>query len=315
MRRVKARWCWTTGVGRVGAAVALVAVVAAAGQADAATLRWKFKEGEALHYQMDQTTTTTIVLKANNQEIKTTNNQVIDLTWKVGKVAADGTAEITQTIDRMRSKVESAFGSFDYDSKSDKVPEGPIAASVVPTLKLLVGASFQYKMGPRGELTDVRVPEGLLKSLKEASPASAAAAGSIFTEDGLKNMIHESSLALPEEDLAPGKSWSRATKLPPSPVGTMSLDKTYTYTGPADGKEKLDVKVAIKLEPPANATVDIKIAEQEGSGSFLFDNTAGRVVESNVVQKIKMAINVQNQQIEQTTETKSVMMSVPGPTS
>jgi len=297
---------------RAVAAVLLgtLAAGAGAGEAGAATLRWKFKAGDKLHYAMDQTTVTQ--LKANGQDIKTTNKQTIDMTWAIDSVADDGTAEITQTIDRMRTKIDSAFGAFEFDSKSDKAPEGPIAAGVVPTLKLLVGATFKYKMTPRGELKDVRVPEGLVKSLKESSPAAAAAAGGMFTEEGLKNMINESSLNLPEEDLTKGKSWTRPTKMPPSPIGVMTLDKTYTYEGLADGNEKLALNVVVKLEPAANPAIEVKIGEQKGEGTFLFDNNAGRVSSSKVTEKISVAIKVMNQTIDQTTETTSEMKLTDG---
>jgi len=299
----RASW-WTTG----GLAAVLLGT-ALAGAADAATLRWQFKEGETLHYQMEQSTVTQLKA-ANGQDIKTTNNQTIDMTWKIGKVT-DGAADITQTIDRIRTKIDAPFGAFDYDSKSGKEPEGPIAAGVVPTLKLLVGATFKYKMSARGELSDVQVPDGLVNKLKEASPAAAAAAGGMFTEEGLKNMINESSLSLPAEDLAKGKSWSRPTKMPPSPIGTMTLDKTYTYEGASDGLEKLSLKVDIKLDPPTNPNFDVKIGDQKGEGALLFDNNAGRVSSSKVSEKVAMKIAVQNQQIEQTTETTSEMKLVP----
>jgi hypothetical protein len=91
----------------------------------------------------------------------------------------------------------------------------------------------------------------------------------------------------------------------------MTLDKKYSYDGPGDGGEKLGLKVTIELTPPENPALAIKIIEQDGKGSFLFDNVAGRVATSNVTEKIKMSISVQNQQIEQSTETTSVTKLIP----
>src|SRR5262249_10693052 len=147
---------------------------------------------------------------------------------------------LTQTLDRIRTKIDSSLGTFEYDSKSDKPPEGAIAAGVVPTLKALVGATFRYKMSPQGELSDVQVPEGLLKALREAGPMGNVG---MFSEQGLKNMINESSLALPKEDLVKGKSWTRKATIPAPPVGTLTLDKTYTCEGPGDGGEKIGLQV------------------------------------------------------------------------
>ena len=54
---------------------------------------------------------------------------------------ADGAADVTLTFDRIRTKIESPFGVFEYDSKAKQEPQGLIAAGLVPFLKALVGRS------------------------------------------------------------------------------------------------------------------------------------------------------------------------------
>jgi hypothetical protein len=289
----------------------LVVVAGAVGRdARAAALRWKFKPGETLHYVTDQKTVTAV--KGGGLDVKTTLTQTIDMSWAVKSVAPDETAEMTQTIDRVRTKIESAFGAFEYDSQAEKAPEGPIAASLVPLLKALVGAQFAFKISPQGELTDIRVPEQVTKALREAGPAGGAAG--MFSEDGLKNMIAESSLALPKDDLAKGKSWTRQTKIPTPPVGSMTLDKTYTYDGPdpaaGSGVDKvsLDTKIGIELAPGAPS--DFKITSQEGKGTFLFDTAAGRIVNSTVTEKVETLVTVQKTEITQTRDTSTTMKLV-----
>jgi hypothetical protein len=289
-------WCVT-------AALAAAFLATAAGRADAVTLRWKFKPGESLHYQMDQKTVTQI--KANGQEIKTTLSQTIDSTWTVESVGSDGTADMAQTLDRVRTKIESAFGALEYDSAAGKDPEGPIAAGVVPLLKALVGAKFRYKMNPQGELSDVKVPEGLVQKLKEAGPAAANV--SMFSEEGLKNLINQSSLSLPKEDLTKGKTWVRESKIPAAPIGTMILEKTYRYEGPTEGGEKIGLTVKMGLEPTPGNNIDVKVGDQKGEGSFIFDNNAGRVASSTVTEKMEMIIKVMNQEVNQSTDSTSSM--------
>jgi hypothetical protein len=285
----------------------VAAVLAVAGPADAATLRWKFKAGETLHYQLEQKTSTELKNAARPLNVKTTNTQTIDTIWKVESVDPDGAARITWTIERMKTRLEAPGVSFEFDTTSEKAPEGPIAEAIVPTFKLLVGAPFRFKMTSRGELREVEVPTGLVDKLKGTSPNAARAAGGMFSEEGLKNMIRESSLDLPEDDVARGKSWSRPTAMPPSPVGALVIDKTYTYEGPADGAEKLSLKVAIKLTPPTNSPVNVQLGEQQGTGTYLFDNTLGRIASSNVSERVEMVIASNDQKVEQVTETSSTV--------
>lgn len=301
---------WARRQVRFGVAMALTVVLSAAasGQATAAAteLRWKFKAGESLRYEMEQKTVTE--MKLNDKEMKTTIGQTINSTWKVVSVAEDGTAELAQTLDRVRTRIESAGAAFEFDSQSEKASEGPIAATVVPMLKALVGVTFQYKMSPRGDLSDIRVPEGLVQKLKEASPATGNIA--MFSEEGLKNMILESGLGLPVEPLEIGKTWNKQSKLPSPPVGTLVTNKNYRYEGPSQKGERIGLEVLIELEGVPVGQVDFKLGDQTGKGFFIFDNKDGKVTESSVTVKIQMLIKAQGQELSQTTETSTSMKLV-----
>lgn len=271
---------------------------AAPARAAAPVLQWKFTEGESLHYQMDQKTVTQV--KGPNQDVKTTAAQTLDTTWTFVSVdKTSGTATVTQTIDRVRTKIENPFATFEYDSKSEKAPEGPFAAMIVPTLKALVGAKFQYKMTPQGELSDIQVPEGLVKALKEAGPTASNVG--LFSEEGLKNMIHETSLILPRE-VEKGKSWTRQTKIPSPPIGNMLIDKTYTYEGTGADGDRITLSAKVSLEPDPKSPFEIKLGNQEGKGTFSFDSKAGRVSGSNVSEKVELLIKVMNTDVTQTND-------------
>jgi hypothetical protein len=285
---------------------------AAGTEARAALLRWKLKSGETLHYVMEQKTVTGV--KAGQQDVKTTVTQLIDMDWSVKSVSSDGAAEMTQTITRVRTKMESPFGGFEYDSKDPKEPQGPAAASLVPLLKALIGAEFAFKMSPQGELSNVKVPEKVVQALGDAGAVGGAGAG-MFSEERLKNMISESSLALPKENLAKGTSWKRQTKIPSPPIGTMTLDKTFSYQGPESqaGKsvERIDLGTKIEIQPDPAGKLDFKIQSQEGKGTFFFDNTAGRVTESTVTEKIEMTVKIMDMDFAQTSDTMTTMKLTP----
>jgi len=210
-------------------------------------LRWKFSPGETLKYTMDQQTSQG--MKAQGQEFKTTLNQTVDLHWNV-KGVTGGVADMTQTIDRVRTKIEGPGQVFEFDSSAEKAPEGPIATLLTPLLKALVGAEFSFKMDGRGQLSDIKVPQKLLDSLKQAGPA--AAAGGMFSEEGMKNLISQSSLSLPEGDVEKGANWKQQSKVPLPMIGTLLMDKTYTYAGAdekAPGRSKITLDTKVKLEP------------------------------------------------------------------
>ena len=235
------------------------------------TLEWKFKPGETLKYTMVQQTTQGV--KAMGQEFKTNLNQTVDLHWSVKGVSPEGLADLTQTIDRIRTKIEAPGNAFEYDSEGGKAPEGQIATLLAPLLKALVGAEFTFKMNGRGELSDVKIPQKLLDSLKLAGPA--AAGGSMFSEEGMKNMISQSSLAFPATSLDRGKTWSNQSKVPLPMIGTMVLDKTYTYQGPSSTDPQLlqvGLETKVTLEPAADSNVAVKITDQKGKGEFVFDS-------------------------------------------
>ncbi|MGD0043661.1 MAG: DUF6263 family protein [Isosphaeraceae bacterium] len=272
----------------------------------AETMRWKFKPGETLRYTMVQETTQG--MKAMGQEFKTSLNQTVDLHWSVKNVASDGVAELSQTIDRVRTKVEGPGNSFEFDSQAGKDPEGQIASLLTPMLKALVGAEFTFKMNGRGELSEIKVPQKLLDSLRQAGPA--ANASGMFSEEGMKNLISQSSLTLAEGPLEKGKSWTQQAKVPVPMLGTMVTDKTYTFDGPSPkdpGLLQVLLDTKVTLEPAADSNIAVKITSQKGTGEFAFDPEAGRVVSSRVNDKLQMSLSVMGQELEQSTDTVTSM--------
>jgi hypothetical protein len=294
-------------VALVGMAVGLSSLANLNGtEARASTLRWKFQPGETLHYVMDQKTVTTAT--AEGRDIKTTLSQTIYWDWSVKAVGSDGVADLIQKITRIRTRIDSPFGALEFDSKDGKEPSVPGASAIVPLIKALVGAEFSFKMSPMGELSDVKVPQQVSAVIRDAGAEGRGP--TMFTEDGLKNMIKESSLGLPKEDLAEGKGWTKQTSVP-SPIGTMSLDKTFTYRGPdpqaGRGMEKITLQTRVDIQPAKELGVDVKIDSQEGIGRFLFNNVAGRVTESSVTEKIKTILTVNKMSMTQNNETTTTM--------
>ena len=280
----------------------------------AETLRWKFSPGATLHYRMEQKNVTAV--KAPGHDIKTTVTQVTETTWTVRSVDKDGTAAMEQTIDRIRMKIESPLGKpVEYDTARDTKPGGLVAATLVPTLKAIVGGTFRYSITTRGEVSALQLPENLLQTLSDAGKTGQGT--SMFSEEGLKSMILDMALVLPENDLARGESWSRRGKLA-APLGTEVRDKTYTYEGRDEpsNADRIAVSVSVGLETAPNSTISIQVRDQKDKGLYHFDNSAGRVVDATRTQSIRVVYSVVSpqtrtlQEVNESRESSSTMILV-----
>ena len=86
------------------AAIAAVLSIAATAQAADAP-RWKFKPGETLNYVIERSADGKMKLSGSDLAIKF--GMAFDTTWKCTEVAADGTATLDQTVDRIQVSMAS----------------------------------------------------------------------------------------------------------------------------------------------------------------------------------------------------------------
>ncbi len=292
-------------------AATVLAFAGARGAQAQETLRWKFREGDVLKYTSAQTTT--LSAKIMGRERKQKRASTTMYTWTVKAVTEAGDANVVHRIDRLSMKIEGApYLPFEFDSSSPQaeVPE-PFEAEV-NQLKAAVGAEFSITMKPTGEIENIKVPEATLKKLRAGLPADAGDQEAL-SEKSLKEMMSQSTPPpFPQMPLEAGKSWSSKPTRLPLPLGTLILDRTFTFQGPDPQNPKLmliAMEGKVALEPAQDVTAKIRM--QEGKGTISFDNEAGRLVSSRGAQKTEMVISAQGQEIDQTTDTTSVMTLVP----
>ena len=283
----------------IATATVLIGLVGGSTAQAKTTLRWKFKEGDVLRYSMDQTTVST-GQDPSGRELKQTIGLIMDMTWTVKSVDASGVASMTQTIDRVRTTAASPFGKFSFDSK-----EAGDAASVAgPLFKMLVGAEFSSKMNPRGEVTDIKLSDKLLATLRgDNEPAGAQGQ---FSEAGLKNMLAQMVMPLPEEGVDVGQAWRRAMPIPAGPDGqTRQIEQTFTYKGHDAASGGLEsISFSTKFEPPkADPNVPVTFKKEAATGQYEFDNASGRVVKSNVAEDVEVSISIEGKEVPQKVET------------
>jgi Family of unknown function (DUF6263) len=289
-------------VGRsVAAVLALTLGLQVAARADA-PLRWKFKPGETVRYTLVQKTDTKMEL-ASGQSITSKVRHDSDIRWIVKSVSPEGIAEVAQAIDRVRIRMEAPGQPvFEFDTASkESPPEGPVAAQMVPMFRALAGLECTLMMDPRGEIRDVRIADSVLESIQKSLPAGPAA--QMLSKESLKNMVGQSSLILPKEAVAKGKTWTEKSKMPANQFGTMVIDKTYTYQG-AEAAEpthiRIDLNTKTTLEPAANSPVELELKNQDGKGQIVFDSEKGRIVSSHLDMSMTQKIKAGGQELDQT---------------
>src|SRR5262245_38360396 len=99
-------------------AVALLALAANQGAPQPVGGRWHFEAGQELAYDFTQRAATRV--KVGDQEFDNTTTLSARLAWHVRAVKDDGSADIVQTVERVRVTVESGPQRSVYDSHDDE---------------------------------------------------------------------------------------------------------------------------------------------------------------------------------------------------
>lgn len=266
-------------------------------------LLWKFQKGQTLSYEGSQKSVTKMT--ANNQSQTQTSIQLVDTTWRIKNVTGD-VAEVGFTFDRFRTTIEQpniggTQNKIEYDSKDSKAPEGQAAA--LAASKSLVGSEISFKINGHGEVTDVKLPDKILETIRSATPGSNPQQP--FTEDGIKKMIIQSiTLPLPEEALTKGQSWHPKKNEVENPAGgVVILDDTYTFRGPETYKgnqlERIDLTRKTEIKLKEGSPFKLKVNSDEAKGTHYFDNVKGHLFESTLTQKQDFTITASNQEMRQ----------------
>lgn len=285
------------------AGIGSLALLATSASAEA-TLRYQFRPGETTHYVMTQSMTMSSKIPNVDQPIEMQMKQTMFMDLAVQEVLPDGSARQKQTIRRIKLAMKSSAPNgpnIEYDSEDGKVPEGPLAALMLKSIQPLVGAELEQTLTPRGEVSNVTIPQKMIDALK-ANPG-AAMMGDLATPEGLKQMTSQTAMAFPETPLKLNDNWSSSFDVK-MPFGTMTTKKTTTYLGPGEGSlERMGLATDVSFTPLPNAPASLKIVDNEADGQVLFDNRLGRLQKTSLTQTTSMQITVGAQTIDQQVKT------------
>jgi hypothetical protein len=222
---------------------------------------------------------------------------MMELTWRVEKVEADGSARIAQTIDRLGQSIKNPRGEVVVDSAQPPAPTDAAASQLGAAMKPMVGAAFSFTLTAQGDIRDIALSDKTRKALESLPPAAAE----LLRNDALKFVIP--TVPLPAEPVKPGTTWSQKASFTDRLLGSRSLTTEYRYVESENRDSKPLDKIGIKIEtmvtPAKDAQVQVDVKLMETRGTILFDRAAGRLVERSDKESARMNITNNGKAVEQ----------------
>ena len=183
----------------------------------AAPIRWKFKEGQSLNYVLERGAEGKVNLTGAEFAFKM--GMTFDTTWQVKSVAADGTATVEQTVDRIQINMSSPLaGNMAYDSKNTEKPAaGPVWAMLEPVVTGMLGQTFKVKISSLGAVSDIELPAKLSESFakQQGRPESPGRLGNrrqCLHRKGHQGIDHAFRGAAARDERREGRPGRRASK-------------------------------------------------------------------------------------------------------
>ncbi len=251
-------------------------------------LRWKLKPEQELQYHLQQETQTRV--RVSGRDLKSSIQQTIDQSWHVKAADADGVATIGIAFDRVVVKYDTPAGVMQIDTSAKEPGIGDVGGAEA-ALKALVGPEFVVEMAATGEVRGVIVPDKVkeeLEARKLPDPLQTS-----FTEEGVKSMITQASVRLPDGPIEVGEGWTDEK----DNLG-LRLKLGYKLLGiESKDDQKLDKieivgEVVLDRQPVANVT--LKVVAQEMKGAIYFDRVEGRLASMELQEKLAFDVTSGN---------------------
>jgi hypothetical protein len=281
----------------LSSATIAASVCSAQATATDSKIRWKFKAGQKYKLEMKQQMTQSMTVQGN--PMKTTNDTTTYMTWNVKDVDQDGVALIESTVERMTMSMNTPMGKVEIDSDNEQDAPG-MATQIGSVIRPMVGVKMTQKMTPRGEISDVEIPDEALAGLKKSPMGESA-----MNADQIKEMSTKVSPIFPEGDLKIGDTWNQSSENS-LPIGKIKIDNTYKYEGTTTVDDRLAHRIGItmKMDFPAAEGVDIKVTDQDTKGTLFFDQQQGKIIKSEVDQDMTLHITAGGHEMDQRIEQK-----------
>ena len=263
--------------------------VGSSGRIRAADLAWKFEKGKVRRYELSQKNA--MKVETQGQDLESTSTLTIDLTWTVAEVLENGSAKITQTVDRVRVDLEAGTQHVAYDSKTDdpeKAGDGNDSAETLRKFYTIATAEpYTLTMNRQGEIVDAVVPPKLVDLIKEYQFQPLADTGSVLSTEGLKKMFVQFFPKLPEQAVEPGSTWNGALEVPAGPL-LLTLQTKYTLESADAQAAKISGAINTMIKPRPGVPTTLEVKSQTSSAEYGFDIEDGCLDQTAVTQTLSV---------------------------
>jgi len=266
--------------------------------------RWKWNAGDRLCVQIKNSNTTTT--SSGETRIERKSESIIDEIWHVESVDDQGVAKVIVTVDRYRLLGQGPEGQFKVDSelKNEDNDEDQLVRTTRDFFKAL---RLSISVDSRGDVQSARADDDFVRRV--ASNPLAAQFQNFLSEDGIKETFRQMIPPFPEKGLQKGAEWKDSVVVK-NPDGNQTMNLLFKYEGVVNRNEqplehftvigKLDL-----LNYGANSNLNFEINAQENKGDIYFDNTAGRMVDSQTTQTLTITATDNDRQAQRVVTTES----------
>jgi len=265
-------------------------IAASSGRSDAQTLlRWKLSKGDAFAMTVQQHTESQVAFSGKTATTKIDLD--MQLGWNVTSADEEKTV-IRQTVEKIKLTIAPPTGSnVEYDSSSPARPMGQ-AREIADTMKVLVGAEFDLVMNPRGEILDATPVNDSAKALLAGGDMTPDEKKT--SADAVQRLIRQSIVVLPETEIAVGDTWTTTAEVSvASRLFKQEMNYQLLKNLEREDKPVFKITATSKLIPPSAAPPPtgkaggpLTIRSHEQTGTILFSQPLGRVIEAEQSQKL-----------------------------
>lgn len=274
----------------------------------AQTFKWKLAAGERFDVQYIQQSNTST--KVTDRTTVIESETQLNMTWLVTEIDDQQNAIIEQAITAIRLNVGNPAvpdQRVSLDTGSEEKASGA-SAPLLKQMKPLVGLKFKVTMTPRGEIKDVSIPDDTMDVLREL-PGSLNLQ-SLFSEQGLTELMGAAAIVLPEGEIETGESWETESRVE-NQFGQFNRNRNYTFTGTDENSSLATFKIETSMDQTAQASTrkPPMLIEFSESGSLKLDPAGGYFVSSDIKNVSKTEIPYREKKIL-TTVNSSIQMSI-----